>query len=552
MLFDTLKFPEAVLAAQDAGELVIFAGAGISMGPPSGLPSFIALAETIAQRRLKPREKLQLDHFLGQLKTEGRDVHSLAVQALNRPNSSPTPLHEQLVRLFAKPEDVRIVTTNFDPHFKTVLSRAHPNLPVYAAPALPRGGDFHGLVHLHGATSGQACDLVLTDSDFGRAYLTEGWARMFLEQLFARYHVLFVGYSHTDPPVHYIARGMRTEVHPRRFVITPEPEIRWRGLGISTIPFELGRGRHKFDPLINGVSRWAEVTRGSSFWLEDQVTQLVARPDPVGLTDSEANLLEWCVTHNHTAPFFSRNARGLVWVEWLGSRRLLSPFFDPGAKFEHWHQRQLAVWLADQLLSGPADRSFEIIRRQGGRFSREVRRWLMNQLGDRGLPVAWTFLLAQETEWIDDDGHYMFGEKLRAFSTDNLPAFWAMFRACTDPRIELDAVGFGGSGNPAKVMVAITGKAAIIWSVWGEAVRPRLDEFARPMLGLTARPIGTVCSSRRRSWKRGKFQPLCGRKPEPRGGSRRPPPRFSACSVGRYGRSSDCPSGARVRWLARV
>lgn len=484
MLFETLEVPETLLAAQDEGKLVVFAGAGVSMGPPSNLPSFVDLTAAIAKRSLRPTEKRRLDHFLGELKAEGRDVHSLAAQALSRSDSKPTPTHEQLMRLFARPEDVRIVTTNFDPHFRTVALHEYPNLPIYAAPALPRGGSFHGVVHLHGAISGKVEDLVLTDADFGRAYLTEGWARVFLEQLFARYYVLFVGYSHTDPPVHYIARGLPDEVQPRRFVLTPDEPNRWRHLGITVIQYPLGRGRRRFDALKNGLSRWADVTRGSSFWLEDQVTQIVTRPDPTSLTAAEANLLEWCVTHSHTVPFFGRSAQGLAWVEWLGTRRLLAPYFEPQNRFESGPQRQMAVWLADRLLNGPHDQSFEIIRRHGGHLSRDLHRWMINQLGDRNLPVAWTFLLAQETDPADEESHCMLGEKLRHFSTERPDAFWALLRTFTDPRLELDTIGFAGPDAVARPKVAIRGHAAVLWSAWRESLQLRMQELARPMLDL--------------------------------------------------------------------
>lgn len=126
MLFDTLDIPESLLGAQDDGKLVVFAGAGVSIGAPSNLPSFAELAELIAQRPLTNLERSRLDHFLGELKAEGRDVHALAVQALNRPGSHHTPLHVEIVRLFGRPEHVRIVTTNFDPHFTTVVRSVHP------------------------------------------------------------------------------------------------------------------------------------------------------------------------------------------------------------------------------------------------------------------------------------------------------------------------------------------------------------------------------------------------------------------------------------------
>lgn len=483
VLFDTLDIPESILSAQEEGKLVVFAGAGVSMGPPSGLPSFVRLAEMIAQRALTDEENSRLDHFLGVLKSEGRDVHSLAVQALNVPGSRPTPLHDQLVRLFARPEHVRIVTTNFDPHFASVVAQVHPGVPIYSAPALPRGGDFHGLVNLHGATAGQPRDLVLTDEDFGRAYLTEGWARMFLEQLFARYYVLFVGYTHTDPPVHYIARGLPSEVQARRFAITHEDARRWTRLGVGVIRLTLGAG-NDFAPLTRGVTRWADITRGSNFWLEEQIIQILARPDPAALTNEQANLLEWCLAHDRTVPFFTRNARGLMWVDWLGSRQRLARFFDAKTRLDRPYERQVAVWLADQLVGGPTERSFEIIRRHGGRFSRELHRWLLHRIGDRELPIAWTFLVAQEIEATDSEAHYTVGEKLRTFAGENLPAFWALFRACTEPRLGLDAHGFGGPGQAAYARVEINGQAPVLWSVWREAIVPRFDEFARPMLAV--------------------------------------------------------------------
>lgn len=49
--------------------------------------------------------------------------------------------------------------------------------------------------------------MVLTDADFGRAYLTEGWARRFLVEVFRQYTVLFVGYSHSDVVMNYLARA---------------------------------------------------------------------------------------------------------------------------------------------------------------------------------------------------------------------------------------------------------------------------------------------------------------------------------------------------------
>jgi len=90
-----------------------------------------------------------------------------------------------------------IVTTNYDltrDGCREAFSIA-PN--IYRAPALPRGDDFEGIVHLHGCLGDKLTDLVLTSRDFGRAYLTEAWASRFLYDLFRKYATLFVGYSTT-------------------------------------------------------------------------------------------------------------------------------------------------------------------------------------------------------------------------------------------------------------------------------------------------------------------------------------------------------------------
>ena len=65
------------------------------------------------------------------------------------------------------------------------------------------------VLHLHGRL-GNSRDpngesLVFTSADFGRAYITEGWASRFLAELFRRTSaVLFIGFSVSDPAVRYI------------------------------------------------------------------------------------------------------------------------------------------------------------------------------------------------------------------------------------------------------------------------------------------------------------------------------------------------------------
>ena len=104
-----------------------------------------------------------------------------------------------MLKLFRSGNAVRLVTTNFDSHFTTAAEDLYEGtVPIFSAPALPVGNRFQGIVYLHGDVSQDPKELVLTDGDFGRAYLTEGWARRFLQEMSAKYTVLFVGYSHRD------------------------------------------------------------------------------------------------------------------------------------------------------------------------------------------------------------------------------------------------------------------------------------------------------------------------------------------------------------------
>ena len=49
---DSLIIPDEVERARQAGELVIFAGAGVSIDPPASMPDFVALGRQIAEGRI--------------------------------------------------------------------------------------------------------------------------------------------------------------------------------------------------------------------------------------------------------------------------------------------------------------------------------------------------------------------------------------------------------------------------------------------------------------------------------------------------------------------
>lgn len=151
MHFAPIDIPDELLDAQEQDKLVVFAGAGVSMGGPSNLPSFKGLAAEIAGSHPLAGEidrfDNRLDRFLGELSRSKVDVQGLCRSRISDSKSKPTELHRSLVDLFSKPEHVRIVTTNFDNHFRVALGGRGWKTDCYHAPALPLGHQFSGVVY---------------------------------------------------------------------------------------------------------------------------------------------------------------------------------------------------------------------------------------------------------------------------------------------------------------------------------------------------------------------------------------------------------------------
>lgn len=172
-----VDFPSHLIDEHRAGRLVIFVGAGASIDPPSNLPLFDKLtAKIAADAGTTIDDGKHLDAFLGELADRDVDVHARVVKHVNLRDSKPNALHRALADLAIAGGDIRIVTTNYDRHLSTALREREVEVDEYLAPALPVGDDFTGVVYLHGKLDLEARRLVVTDKDFGRAYLTDAWA----------------------------------------------------------------------------------------------------------------------------------------------------------------------------------------------------------------------------------------------------------------------------------------------------------------------------------------------------------------------------------------
>ena len=98
MRLGEIDFPNSLLDAQERGELVIFAGAGVSIPPPSNLPDFKELAIDLADGTATLDDGEPLDRFLGRL-SEDLNIHKRTCERLCQPGSEPNPLHLSTLKL---------------------------------------------------------------------------------------------------------------------------------------------------------------------------------------------------------------------------------------------------------------------------------------------------------------------------------------------------------------------------------------------------------------------------------------------------------------------
>lgn len=360
-----VDLPFELLEAHTEGRLVLFIGAGASMGTPSNLPSFEELARQIAEAAHVPfDEDVALDLFLGLMPLDFK-THAQAQRIITHPDSTFNATHSALVKLASALGVPRIVTTNFDDHLATASTSAHlPSGDVWVGPALPLGDNFSGIVHLHGSVLRPPEQLVLTDRDFGRAYLTDAWATRFLQKMFDEFTVLFVGYSHDDPIMRYLALGLPSKT--RRFVLTNLPaDNKWDHLGIVPIAYPAAGADHS--ALLTALEEWNRRARMGRLDHQARMKDIVDAGLPLNPVDEDYVRLRLQSTDG--AQHFTQFARSVDWLYWLEGVESLQGLFkgekdtDASSVLSNWIGQ---VYVTDPSLHGAP---LQVAQRLGQRFS---------------------------------------------------------------------------------------------------------------------------------------------------------------------------------------
>ena len=492
MWMGDVDVPESLVDAHRSGELVLFVGAGASMGDPSNLPSFYGLTEEIARDAgvsmtldgTPSGQAKPLDIVLGDVHDAGTvAVHERVAARIGDPASRPNRLHRAIVDLACGGPSLRIVTTNFDRHLTRALEERKITAPEFQAPAMPLGDDFSGIVYLHGTLGQEPRRLVLTDRDFGSAYMSEAWAARFLERMFSRFAVLFIGYSHNDLIVSYLARGLRRPVG--RFALTDPGGAQWRRLGIDAVEYPNPDGSH--DALVEAIEYWA---RWASMGLLDHRRKIADLVQPMStpaamkaaagappLSPEEASYLGHALTDSTTAAFFADFARGESWLIWTAVQPEFERLFDLAADPSD-STRILAAWLAEHYVLDESltEAALAVIRDRGGRFSWQLWYAIAQAIHSGASPRPawlnpWLVLLVENAP---EHGLDLLDYALH---DSQLPADEAvallLFDFLTEPRSVLER-SFGG-GRRSTAGIALRGHEHWLAQAWVTVFVPNLD-----------------------------------------------------------------------------
>ncbi|WP_246763658.1 SIR2 family protein [Rhizobium bangladeshense] len=296
--------PDELLVARDEGNVLFFCGAGVSLAY-AGLADFLKLAGDVIDelgsltgsqaRRLHDAASTKLpsgtksfvpaDRMFSSLDLEfdPREVRDAVARALKPKPNVDLLAHRTLIDLSRGSDGrPRLITTNFDLLFEacdpSMKSWGPSNLPVPERPA-----DFEGVIHVHGRVdegyTGISDAVVLSSGEFGKAYLSDGWATHYIRRLMNRFTIVFVGYSADDPPVQYLLEALREEQSPitniYAFQYGDEVDAQEQWLQKGVVPIAFGSD---YDNLWDTLKAWADRARDLEAWYHQTMVEASSGP----------------------------------------------------------------------------------------------------------------------------------------------------------------------------------------------------------------------------------------------------------------------------------
>ena len=348
MVINNIDYPYEIIKAINEDNLVIFAGAGVSINPPTNLPSFVGLAEKIAKVNgcTYDSDKDTVDEFLGDLERRNIRIKEHVCEVLCEGNPKPNEFHFNIIKLFDK-NAIRIVTTNQDEMFQQAARHLKITTKSYNAPALPNGNDFCGIINIHGVVTDPK-NIVITDTDFGNAYMLNGYASRFLSGLFKRYTVLFVGYSYNDRIVRYLTSAITATIIPNAFILNDWGDVRQLNKLTRTKMRSISYPSGCHEQACSSLGLIGQYTKRGLFDWKQRINILESEKPPIdpGLRDEVLDGIKQLSIQK----IFCSKKLGIEWAIWLNDNNVFDTLFTREKELTE-NDKYWAEWLASNYLS---------------------------------------------------------------------------------------------------------------------------------------------------------------------------------------------------------
>lgn len=298
---DIPEIPDTIKKASSQGRLIVFIGAGVSK--IIGCPSW----EELALKQLKylyDSKCITFHEFENLRKLSPRKLLSICKQILDKKRLTPSSSFKDMV----KPDGVLLdkykiyeklyawkavyITTNYDecldkvvteirpqpieidaPHAlaqKTVEEKKPPKIVFLKEDFLISNIDQGNIIHLHGSILNED-SLILTVIDYLKHYewKDENPIPIFLEEIFKRYTILFMGYGLEEYEIleYIISKAPRATGALQHYMLYPmfREEVNifkfqndyYADLGIKLVPYPIGD--NGYEQLCNVVDEWAKI-----------------------------------------------------------------------------------------------------------------------------------------------------------------------------------------------------------------------------------------------------------------------------------------------------
>lgn len=333
------SIPPYLLEEQSQGNVIFFCGAGVSV--PAGLDSFARLTDRLITTLDSTKARAALDEYQSfdrvfnvLVREFGREEIDRQIYAALDVEHPRTLKHHRDILTLSRGASgsPQVVTTNFDRLFEQAGRTVRPIVPP-GLPDIELNQPIRGVVYLHGRLADpneqdEIPSYVISSSDFGRAYLAEGWATQFVKALREKYTIVLLGYSADDPPVRYLLEGLnvregvtyQSPIYVFTDQSTDEAEETWQDRGVTPICYAQDKTH---SGLWSMIAAWAKAARSPDRW-NDHVLAL-AQTSPADLKSFERGQVVQFVSTKKGAKAFA-DAEPAPHAEWLCA-------FDPHARY---------------------------------------------------------------------------------------------------------------------------------------------------------------------------------------------------------------------------